>query len=164
MGLRGYIRLHNLSDFPGQFRRGASFFCEGAGGVLKIKDYNSSNNTVLFENFESIEETKRLTNLILYQSIEQSRKTCKLKKNEFFYFDVLECEAVDSKRKLGRVVDILELSSSYLFEISTDEKLVEQGLAKIFFIPYIDKFIKSIDTEKKLIECQDEAFLILENS
>ncbi|MCH5336019.1 MAG: 16S rRNA processing protein RimM [Campylobacter sp.] len=164
IGLKGYVKLHNLSDFPEQFKKNANFFCKDAKSVLKIKDYNLSNNTALFEGFESIKEAKKLTNLILYQSIEQSRKTCKLKKDEFFYFDILECEIIDSKQKLGKVIDILEVSNSYLFEISTDEKLVKQGLAKNFFVPYNDKFIKKIDTEKKLIECEDEAFLILENS
>lgn len=164
IGLKGYIKLHNLSDFPDQFKKNASFFCKDMRNILKIKDYNPSNNTALFEGFENIEEAKKLTHSILYQSIEESRKTCKLKKDEFFYFDILECQVRDSKQKLGKVVDILEISHSYLFEVSTDEELIKQGLAKSFFIPYLDKFIKKIDTEKRLIECKDEAFLILENS
>lgn len=163
VGLKGYMKLHNLSDFPKQFKKGTSFFCSKDKNLI-IKHYNLNNSTILFENYENLDKAKELTNLILYQSIEKSRKTCKLKKDEFFYFDILECQIIDSKQRLGKVVDILEVSTSYLFEISTDEKLIKQGLAKSFFVPYNDKFIKKIDTEKKLIECKDEAFLILENS
>ncbi len=164
IGLKGFVRLHNLSDFPEQFKKGASFFCKELQGNLRIKAYNFSNNTALFEGFECIEEAKKLVNLSLYQSIEESRKTCKLKKDEFFYFDILECKVRDFKRNLGKVVDILEVSNSHLLEISTDEELVKKGFAKNFYIPYLDKFVKKIDTNKKLIECKDEAFFILENS
>ncbi len=48
--------------------------------MLKIKHYNANNSTVLFENYEDIEKAKELTNLILFQSIEKSRQTCKLKR------------------------------------------------------------------------------------
>ncbi|MEE6530752.1 nickel-dependent hydrogenase large subunit, partial [Campylobacter coli] len=42
-----------------------------------------------------------LINLILYQSIEATRQTCILKKDEFFYFDILKCEVFDDERRLG---------------------------------------------------------------
>ncbi|EAI3302901.1 16S rRNA processing protein RimM, partial [Campylobacter jejuni] len=91
VGLKGYVKLHNLSDFSSQFKKDATFFIKNTKEMLKIKHYNANNSTVLFENYEDIEKAKELTNLILFQSIEKSRQTCKLKKDEFFYFDILEC-------------------------------------------------------------------------
>ncbi|EEP3626604.1 16S rRNA processing protein RimM, partial [Campylobacter jejuni] len=95
VGLKGYVKLHNLSDFSSQFKKDATFFIKNTKEMLKIKHYNTSNSTVLFENYEDIEKAKKLTNLILFQSIEKSRQTCKLKKDEFFYFDILECEVFE---------------------------------------------------------------------
>ncbi|EAH5920207.1 16S rRNA processing protein RimM, partial [Campylobacter jejuni] len=48
--------------------------------------------------------------------------------------------------------------------IQSDEKWVEKKYPKIFFIPYLDKFVKNIDIEKRQIFCTQDAFLILENS
>lgn len=164
VGLKGYVKLHNLSDFSSQFKKDATFFIKNTKEMLKIKHYNANNSTVLFENYEDIEKAKELTNLILFQSIEKSRQTCKLKKDEFFYFDILECEVFEEDKRLGKVVDILETGASYLFEIQSDEKWVEKKYPKIFFIPYLDKFVKNIDIEKRQIFCTQDAFLILENS
>lgn len=83
VGLKGYVKLHNLSDFSSQFKKMLLFY-KNTKEMLKIKHYNASNSTVLFENYEDIEKAKELINLILFQSIEKSRQTCKLKKDEFF--------------------------------------------------------------------------------
>ncbi|MFQ6341656.1 ribosome maturation factor RimM [Campylobacter sp. VTCC 70190] len=164
IGLKGYVKLHNLSDFSSQFKKDACFFIKNGKESLKIKHYNPSNSTILFENYESVEKAKSLTHLILLQSIEESRKTCKLKKDEFFYFDILECEVFDEELRLGKVIDILETGASYLLEIQSDEVLVEKKYPKTFFIPYLDKFVKNIDIKKRQIFCTKDAFLILENS
>lgn len=162
IGLRGCIRLHNLSDFPSQFKKGVSFFC--AGKQLVIKAYNPSNRSILFEGYESVEKACELTNLELYQSMERTRKLCKLKKDEFFYFDILGCGLRIPERTLGFVRGIVETGGGYLFEVETDEALKNAGLPKIFFVPYADRFVSSIDTQKREILCKNEAYLILENS
>ena len=162
IGLKGYLRLHNLSDFPSQFKKGATFL--SGDEILKIKDFDTSKFLVLFENYENVENAKKLTNLILFQSIEKSRQTCKLKKDEFFYFDIIGCELFDDEIRLGKVIDIMQTSAYYLFEIQSDELLIAQKYAKTFFVPYLDKFIVNIDIENKKILCTKEAFYILENS
>lgn len=115
------MRLHNLSDFPEQFKRGASFFDE-SGRELVIKEY--SGDSVLFEGFESLESAKNLVNLSLFQSKEQSRKACKLGKDEFFYFDIIGLKVLENGVQLGIVKDIIEVGAHHLLLIATDEKLV----------------------------------------
>ena len=129
IGIKGFVRLHNLSDFPEQFKRGASFFDENAR-ELTIKE--CSGDSVLFEGFESIESAKNLVNLSLFQSIEQSRKSCKLGKDEFFYFDIIGLKVLDNGVLLGVVKDIIEAGANYLLLIAIDEKLVvaEKKLAE----------------------------------
>lgn len=163
VGLRGYIKLYNLSDFPSQFKKGNSFYISKEE-IITIKDFNRYNSTVLFVDYEDLNKAKKLTNLILYQSIEQTRKCCKLKKDEFFYFDILECEVYDDKQKLGKVCEIVKTGSSYLLEIQTDEELLRKKYSKIFYIPYIDKYVQKVDIDKHQIFCSNEAVLILENS
>lgn len=162
VGLKGYLKLHNLSDFPSQFKKGLTLFC--ADRSLIIKAYNASNHTILFEDYESVEKARKLVNLELHQSIEETRRICKLKKDEYFYFDILGCRIKTCEQILGVVRGIVESGSSYIFEIDTDEILKDKGLSEIFFVPYGDKFVKSIDIEKREILCSNDAYLILENS
>ncbi|MBK2000887.1 16S rRNA processing protein RimM [Campylobacter sp. 2018MI35] len=164
VGLKGFLRLHNFSDFSKQFKKDSSFFIDRGHKKLIVKSYNHANSSILFEGYESIEQAQELVNVILYQSIETTRKTCKLNKDEFFYFDILGCQILFQEQNLGQVINILEVGNSFLFEVETNKKLLVKNYPKIFFIPYLDKFISKIDVDKKNIFCTQDAFLILENS
>ena len=85
VGLKGFVRLHNKGDFPNQFKKNAIFY-DGDGNELVVKNYNSANDTISFYGFEDIDSAKTLTNKIIYTTKEETRKNCKLKKGEFFYF------------------------------------------------------------------------------
>ncbi|TKX28754.1 16S rRNA processing protein RimM [Campylobacter sp. MIT 12-5580] len=150
VGLKGFVKLHNLSDFIQQFKKGASFL-DKKNKKLVIKEFDQQNQLVLFEGFESLELAKSLTNELLYQSLTHTRQTCKLEKDEYFYFDIIACIVFEEDLKLGEVVDILETSASYLFLIKTDEELVKQGFVKEFYVPYADKYIQKVELENKMI-------------
>lgn len=159
IGIKGFIRLHNLSDFPEQFKRGASFFDE-KGRVYTIKTRNT--DSVLFEGFESIELAKNLVNLSLYQSIEQSRKVCKLKKGEFFYFDIIGLKVLENGVLIGIVKDIIEAGAHHLLFIKSDESLVKQGKAKEFYVPYVDYYVAKVSVDEGEIHTQN-ALTLLQN-
>ena len=72
-------------------------------------------------------------------------------------------EICENGEVLGVVDDILEISSGYLFQVQTSESLVESGFAKIFFIPYIDKYVVKISIlDRKIFT--NYAKLILQES
>nr|WP_321432446.1 ribosome maturation factor RimM [uncultured Campylobacter sp.] len=168
VGLKGALRLHNLSDFLAQFKAGAVFKYRGdqdkhrGEQELKIKSFEPSRSLVIFEGFESPELAKNLVNNILYRSIDDTRKHCKLGKDEYFYFDIIGCEVSEEARILGVVKDILEVGAGFLFCVKTSPSL-QDDFAKEFFIPYNDYFILSVDIKNKKITTQN-AFGILENS
>ncbi|WP_257928453.1 16S rRNA processing protein [Campylobacter lari] len=160
VGLKGYVKLHNLSDFYEQFKIGAKFF-DINQKIYTIKAFDKTRSLVLFEGFESVETAKTLTNITLFQTIEATKETCKLKKDEYFYFDIIGCDVIENEQKLGVVEDILENGVGFLFCIKCDEKL--QTKVKNFYIPYVDKYIQKVDVENKKIFTQS-ALDILENS
>lgn len=166
VGLKGALKLYNLSDFATQFKAGAKF-CLKDGRELEIKSFEPSSSLVIFKGFESVESAGELVNFLLYRSVEDTRKYCKLSKNEYFYFDIIGCEVFENAEQgelcLGRVGDIMEVGSGFLLELETDEKLVSQGLAAKFFIPYNDHFTLSVDIKAKKIIAQN-SLAILENS
>lgn len=163
VGVQGFVRLHNLSDFPEQFECGASFFDKNSR-VLKIKARNAQ--SVLFEGFESLECAKTLVNLELFQSVEKSRASCKLGKDEFFYFDIIGLEVFENGLLLGVVKDILPAGNDLLL-IKSDESLVKKGFASEFYLPYVDFYVKSVELgakdSKKSVDLQS-ANLKNENS
>ena len=145
VGVQGFVRLHNLSDFPEQFECGASFFDKNSR-VLKIKARNAQ--SVLFEGFESLERAKTLVNLELFQSVEKSRASCKLGDDEFFYFDIIGLEVFENGLLLGVVKDILPAGNDLLL-IKSDESLVKKGFASEFYLPYVDFYVKSVELGAK---------------
>lgn len=161
LGLRGFVRLINLSDFPQQFKKGASFFGKN-DEIYIIKSFDKSKSAVLFEGYEDTQKAKSLTNLILYKSLEQSRKECKLKEGEYLYYDILGCKVLEEGEILGEVIDIMQNSASHLFLIKTASNLAEKGFIKEFYLPYADFYIKNVDIAKKEIHSQN-ALILLES-
>jgi 16S rRNA processing protein RimM len=163
VGLKGDLKLFIDSDFPEQFKKGATF-TTNKKIQLKVLNYNPSREIVLFEGYEDIELAKKLTNQELYASAEQTREHCQLKDNEFFWFDLIGCTVIENDLKLGLVKDIHRYPISDYLEITTDEELVKKELPKTFLIPHIfDNYILSVDVENKEIKVKS-SYEILENS
>ncbi|GEM_PF-714931 len=126
VGLGGGVKIHNRSDFLAQFRAGAEFLLKN-GEKLVLKSFNRERMTGIFVGYESVEEVKNLTNLTLYRTKEATRRDCKLKKGEFFWFDILGCEVFEDGEKLGEVSDILESGAGFLLGVSVASGLCGEG-------------------------------------
>lgn len=163
VGLKGHLKLFIDSDFPEQFKNGATF-TTNKNIKLKIQEYNSSRELVKFETYDDIDLAKRLTNQMLYISEEETRQNCDLEEDEYFWFDIIKCKIVEGDKTLGKVKDIHRYPLDDYLEIETDEALVSTGLPKTFLIPYIrETYILDVDMDNKTINTKD-CFDILENS
>jgi len=163
VGLKGHLRLIIDSDFPNQFKKDA-IFITNKKLELKVQEYNTSRELIKFENYDDVEIAKKLTNQELYVSEENTKENCPLDKNQFFWFDLMDCKIIENGKLLGKVKDIHRYPLDDYFEIATDETLINEGLPKIFLIPYItETYIESVDIENKTIETKN-CFDILENS
>ena len=94
-GVKGWVKLHLLTDFPEQFKIGKTFQSDNL--EVTIEYINLKNNTIKFKNYNTPEEAKKLTNKILYTNKHQSKKDIKLKKDEWFWFDIIGCEVYEDK-------------------------------------------------------------------
>ncbi|CAI8215674.1 MAG: Ribosome maturation factor RimM [Arcobacter lacus] len=163
VGLKGHLRLIADTDFPEQFKKGAVYITN-KNSTLTIKEFNNSNQTVQFEEYENIDLVKKLTNQELFTTYEETRKNCQLGHNEFFWFDLLNCKIIEDGKTLGTVTEINRYPSADYLEIKTEESLIESGLPKIFLLPKIfDTYILDVNIESKEIQVQ-KALEILENS
>lgn len=163
VGLKGHLRLIMDTDFPEQFKKGATF-TTNRNLKLKVQEYNTSRELIKFENYDDVDISKKLTNQELYVSEETTKENCALKENEFFWFDIMNCKIIENGITLGVVKDIHRYPLDDYLEITTDETLVEKNLPKTFLIPYIvDNYILEVDINSKTINTKN-CFDILENS
>lgn len=162
VGLKGELKLHLHCDFPEQFQKGSQFFTQ-KGEKLEVHSYNSKSGLISFVGYQIREDAAKLVNTFLLTTEENSLKNCQLKEGEFFWFDMIGAVIVDDTLSLGVVEEIERIAITDYLVIKTDENLVAKGLAKSFYIPYIDRYIISFDAVKKEILTKD-CLGILENS
>mgnify|MGYP001076258968 CR=1 FL=1 len=162
VGLKGEIKIFIDSDFPQQFKKGATF-TTNKKNTLTVKEYNSKRDTISFNEINSIDEAKKITNQQLFTSEEETKKNCELNKNQYFWFDLIGCEILENGELLGKIKDIHRYPLGDYFEIETSNDLVTKELPKIFLLPYEKNYIINVDIDSKKIQAKD-ARAILENS
>ncbi|NEW61349.1 16S rRNA processing protein RimM [Sulfurovum sp. bin170] len=152
-GLHGDLKLHLHTDFPEQFKVGYSF--DTSSGSLEILRINLDRGIVTFRGYEGIDYAKKLTNTKIYATLEETKERCDLKEGEHFWFEIEECSVVEDDEVLGKIIEIQRLADvNYMF-IETDNKLIENGLAKTFLVPYIERYVLKSDVKAKMVLTKD---------
>ncbi|HIV49735.1 ribosome maturation factor RimM [uncultured Helicobacter sp.] len=169
IGFDGSLRLFVQTDFPHSITKGKIYHtshraypsvsvesCEH----LPSKDYAK----IRFSNINTSEMAQALTNHTLYTTIAQSRQDCVLEEDEFFWFDIIGCEVIESQEILGNVREIERIGNIDYMLITTSSSLQKtHKLPKTFLLPYIEQFIIKTDIHQKHIYTKN-ARGILENS
>lgn len=148
VGVNGGAKLHILTDFPEIFTQNITYTAKSTGLnpqtlLLKIKSFK--NDIVVFEGFESKESVKALTNFILYATLEDTHKYCKLEEGEMFWFDVIGCEVIERGEKLGEVVEVDRMGGVDYLLI---QAIKSENLPKRFMLPYIDRYVLECKEKK----------------
>ncbi|NKQ40804.1 MAG: 16S rRNA processing protein RimM [Sulfurovum sp.] len=153
IGLYGDLKLHLHTDFPEQFKVGAML--QSDKEKLEIESYNPTRGMIRFIGYSSIESAKILTNTKLYSTIDQTKENCSLSKGQHFWFDIIGLDIYENEEQIGTVEDIDRMLEIDYLLIKTDSKLVDEGHAKDFLLPYIPRYIISVDKESKKIYVVD---------
>lgn len=162
VGLKGELKLHLHCDFPEQFQKGKVFQTH-KGETLEIFSYSATKGLVSFVGYLDRDLAAKLVNTVLYTTPENSMRDCALKEGEFFWFDLIGAQILDENVCLGVVDEIERIAVSDYLVVKTDEALVKKGLAKQFYIPYIERYIINFNKETRMVYTRD-ALGILENS
>ena len=149
VGLKGELKLNLHTDFPEQFIKGRVLTT--SRGNVEIEHYNNKRNLIKLVGIDTPEDAKKLTNVKIYSTAEETKKYCNLKDGEFFWFELIGCEIVENDEVLGTVKEIQRLPQSDYLIVDTDSNLIKNGYAKSFLIPYIPEFIVSVDAENRKI-------------
>ena len=162
VGLKGEIKIFLESDFPGQFKKNASF-TTNRNTTLIVESFNEKRAVIKFFGINDIDTAKRLTNTEIYTTIEETKDSCALEDNQFFWFDIKECKVIENEIVLGIVSEIHRYPMSDYLEVLTSKELLDKSLSKTFLIPYNKEYILSVNIDKKEILVKD-SLIILENS
>ena len=146
-GVKGWQKIHLLTDFPEQFKPGVTFSSDKVN--LTIEKVDLKRGLVKFKGVDTPEDAKKLTNRVLYTTEEESKKNIKLKKDEYFWFDIIGCDVFENGKRLGKVKDIERADVDYLV-IDTDEELVKNGYPNRFLIDF-KRNVEDVDLENKKI-------------
>ncbi len=150
VGLKGEQKIHIESDFPEQFKENSKFITDKKQELI-VESFNSKNNTIKFVGINNIDLAKKLTNRLLFVTIEDTKKQCQLKEKEFFWFDLMDTQIIENEEILGKVVDIQRLPSCDYLVVNTTDELKKQKLSNQFLLPYLDNYIVKVDIENKII-------------
>jgi len=153
VSFHGECKLSISSDFKSQFKKNI-IFKDKDNNDFEIEYFYKNRNVIKFKNINDEESIKNLAGTILFTTKEDTRENCDLQKNEFFYFDIIDCLIIENDEILGKVEEIQRIGNTDYFHIQAD---------KTFMIPYIDNYILEMDIENKKIHTKN-AKLILENS
>ncbi len=146
-GVRGWQKIHILSDFPEQFKPGSTFKSDRED--LTIEKIDLKRGLVKIKGINTPEDAKKITNRQLYTTEEETRENIKLKEGEYFWFDIEGCDVYEDGKRLGRVKEIERADVDYLL-INTDEELVKEGYPKRFMIDF-KRHVKDVDIQNKKI-------------
>jgi len=150
VGIKGDMKFHNKSDFPEQFKAGATFFTN-LKKEITLEEINLEKGIVRLKGIFTVEDAKKYTNAKLFTTREETRKNCHLEDGEHFWFDIDDCKVYEDGKLLGVVYEVERITISNYLSVITDESLVEAGYSKKFLIPYFKPFVLSTDVEKKVI-------------
>ncbi len=161
VGIHGEMKFHLKTDFPEQFTPGLCFNTKR--GELVIESYNPERDLIKFKGYNTAEDAKKLTNLDLFVTEEQTRESIKLDEGQHFWFDIVDSKVYEGDLLLGKVLEVERLGVTDYLKLATDESLVAKKMPNSFLIPYLDHFVLEVDTASKLIKVQG-GFDILEAS
>ena len=154
-GTDGEIYVTPLSDFPKRFENMTEIYISSGDSWSKMTIVSSkmiSGRPVLkFENINSPEAAARLTNC--YLSVPKNEIITPPPDN-FYIFDVLGCEVfeVDTKMRIGAIVDVEEYPASDCYIIKTDE-------GKRYTIAAVKKYVKKVDVRSKRVEIDSSGLI-----
>lgn len=150
VGIKGDMKLHIKCDFPEQFVKGATFLINKKERIT-LSDVDLEKGLIRVNNITNPEDAKKFTNAKLLTTQEETRKNCHLDKDEYFWFDLEDCEVYEEGKCLGVVKEIERFNTTNYLSIITDESLVKNGYAKSFLVPFIKPFKVAVDIDQKRI-------------
>jgi 16S rRNA processing protein RimM len=145
-GLKGELKLLAATDFPAErFKKGETLYLDVDGKKLpfEVTTYRPHKqfHLVTFKGLENINLVEKYKGMKLYVHVEHVHE---LTEHEFYYHEIIGCEAVVDGEVIGVVDDIFETGANDVWVIKRPGK-------SDALIPYIESVVNDIDVEAKRV-------------
>ncbi len=145
-GLSGEIFLQPLTDNPKRLVDSGRFWMEAEGNYVEIwfsaVNEVSGKTVVRIEGVNGPEEAGKYSSQYIYIRSEELGQPAD---GSFYYFDLIDCRAVDrSGAELGIVADVEQYPAN-------DVLVIEDKSKNLFRLPMVTQFIVDVDLEKNQI-------------
>jgi len=148
IGLKGEVKVYSTTFFAEKrYKKGNVVYIKIGEEykALTIRTYRKldrSFDVISFEEYPNIDSTFDLIKNDLYATKDEKI----LKKNEYFYSDLVSCKIFSTEgNELGVVKSVEEFPAQITLKCLSLDK-------KEFYVPFISQFIKDVDIiEKKII-------------
>ncbi len=145
-GVQGDIWVTPDTDFPERFRDLKEIFLKGRTGWEKYhvvrSDIIGGRPVLRFEDITSPEEARRLTNRELGVPRDE---VYELPEGSHYIFELIDCDVVgEDDTRIGKLIDIEQYPANDMYVIEIDN-----GARR--YLPVVEAFVKSIDTNARRI-------------
>jgi 16S rRNA processing protein RimM len=136
-GLRGYLKVQPLTDFPERFQRGAALWVRGRRIEVQRSRWSRGFVYLGLSGIDSRSAAEELRGALL--EVPESDLT-PLPEGQYYRFQVIGLEVrTPEGRSLGRVAEILSTGSNDVY--------VVRGGPRELLIPAIEDVVKEVDVE-----------------
>lgn len=157
IGIKGNLKVISLTDFPERYNNLSKIFLydennrrflvnESDGStefkVNECKVYDKYVN-IKFDNYDRIEESSALINLILMIAED---KRVKLEKGNFYYYEMLGMNVFNKGELIGQIESVVNYGNDDLFNVTNNGQQI--------LIPFRKEFVKNINIKDKRIDVE----------
>ncbi len=147
-GVRGEIKIFPTTDFiKERFKKDnvVTMILNGKTSELTIESSRMHKQSVLvkFKEHSSLNDVEFFHNAELYVNRDELHA---LPEDEFYFVDLVGCKAFVSDKEIGEVIEVMETPAHPILRIKAKDE------DRDILVPFVERFIVSVDVEAKQIE------------
>lgn len=151
-GLKGEVKVKSSTSFASlRYKKKNKVYLinEKTEDILEVHvNSYSFHQGFDYVSFIELNDINLVLPYIGYQIVVKKEEQPKLKKDTYFYGDLVGCKVIDqNNNEIGDVIKVEEYSANQTLRI----KLAN---GKDLLLPFMKAFIKNVDIENKIIHCE----------
>ncbi|GMT48638.1 MAG: ribosome maturation factor RimM [bacterium] len=148
-GLNGEFILHVFGDDPDELSRFSTLYLKKDDKYTHLQSFSmkvrGDRVVARFAGLHSREDAKKYCHSEIYAKKDDLPQT---EEGEYYYIDLIDCRCLCTEEEIGVVQRMVNYGSCDLFEVKNES-------GKVFYIPFLNKLIRQIRLEEKVIDFND---------
>lgn len=142
-GVRGEVKIHPLLDDPSEFKELKILYINGKRYEVKSQRIHKAKVLVKLVGVESLTQAEQEISGYVEANYE-----IWLEEDEFLIENLKDCEIYDTQSKLyGKVINFVD-NMQPLLEVKLEKEFAKK---RSLFVPFVEKYIESIDEKSNKI-------------